>query len=80
MNRELEREYENQDLEKQRKEVLNQIEMCNAKLYQLKTQYDCLTKRIQQNCNHEWITDIQIYEKDGYCKRCKLTDWENSRF
>ena len=46
MNRELEREYENQDLEKQRKEVSNQIEMCNAKLYQLKTQYDCLTKRI----------------------------------
>jgi len=80
MNRELEREYENQDLEKQRKEVLNQIEMCNAKLYQLKTQYDCLTKRIQQNCNHEWITDIQMYEKDVYCKRCKLTDWENSRF
>ena len=80
MNKQIERELENQDLEKNRREIAKQIEIYNAKLCELQTQLEFVTKRIQKNCNHVWVTDFQMYEKDVYCSRCGLTDWEKSRF
>ena len=80
MNTEIEREFQNRDLEKQRKNILLQIQIHNAKLCELNTQLEFITKRIQNNCNHEWVTEVQMYEKDVFCSRCGLTDWEKSRF
>ena len=30
---------------------------------ELQTQLEFVTKRIQKNCNHNWITEFQMYEK-----------------
>ena len=80
MNEQIEREFLNLDLEKNRREIVKQIEIQNAKLCELQTQLEFVTRRIQKNCNHDWVTDFQMYEKDVYCSRCGLTDWEKSRF
>mgnify|MGYP001178704788 CR=1 FL=1 len=80
MNTEIERELINQDLEKNRNEILKEIQIQNAKLCELQTQLEFVTKRIQKNCNHNWVTEFQMYEKDVFCSRCGLTDWEKSRF
>ena len=80
MNEQIEREFLNLDLEKNRREIVKQIEIYNAKICELQTQLEFVTRRIQKNCNHDWVTDFQMYEKDVYCSRCGLTDWEKSRF
>jgi len=80
MNKEIERELQNHDLEKVRRKIVDEIQIQNAKLCQLNTQLEHVTKRIQENCNHEWVTELQMYEKDVYCSRCGLTDWEKSKF
>jgi hypothetical protein len=73
-------EIQNENLEKQRTNLLLEIKIQNAKVCELKTHLEYITKRIQKNCNHDWVTEVQMYEKEVYCSRCGLTDWEKSRF
>ena len=80
MNTELEKELKNQDLEKLRNEIQREIQIHNAKLCELQMQLQHVTERIQENCNHKWVKELQMYQKDVYCSRCGLTDWEKSRF
>ena len=80
MNTETERESANRDLEKQKRNILQTIQIHNASIYKLNTQLEYITKQIQNNCDHIWVTEIQMYEKDVYCTRCGLTDWERCKF
>lgn len=68
------------DLKKKQKQLINKIQIQNVKLYQLNSELEFITKQLQQKCGHEWVTELQMYEKDVYCSICGITDWEKSKF
>ena len=38
------------------------------------------TTEIQNNCPHEWVTEVQPYQREVFCKHCLLMDWEKTRY
>ncbi len=59
----------------------------NKKINELKknlseytSKLEIINKQIQENCEHEWIVETQMYERNVYCCKCNLTDWDRCRF
>jgi len=60
-------------LYKQKIQLSCELNKCNHDI-------DELIKEKQTYCKHEWVTEIRPYERDVYCCKCKLTDWDRSKF
>ena len=80
MNEQLNKEYEIIKLSKQRDVITRQIYEYNRLIAELTEKSKELTEQIQERCEHEWVKELQMYQKDVYCKKCLLTDWEKCRF
>ena len=52
----------------------------NSQITIYNNKINVLQKELQRNCDHQWVTEIQMYERNVYCKHCDLTDWNKSKF
>ena len=62
------------------KELRIECQKYSDKISTMKYQIKEITEKIQSLCDHEWITEKQPYQKEVYCKKCLLFDWDKCRY
>ena len=61
-------------------ELYHEQQKYSDKLSNVKIQIEKIKSKIQSLCDHEWVTEKQPYQKEVYCKKCLLFNWEKSRY
>jgi len=62
------------------KELRIECQKYSDRVTTIKREIEKITEKVQSLCDHEWVTDIQPYQKEVYCKKCLLFDWDKSRY
>ena len=71
---------ETKELIKKHQELELEYQKYSDKLNTIKFQILGIKKKIQSICDHEWTTDLQPYQKEVYCKKCNLFDWDKTKY
>ena len=60
--------------------LFKEYQIYSAKLALIKREIEKNRAAIQDICVHEWTVELQPYQKETYCKKCRLVDWERTRY
>ena len=65
--------------EKER-ELYKECQKYSDKITTIKIEIEKIRSKIQNNCKHEWVHVVQPYQKEVYCNKCNLFDWEKTKY
>ena len=69
-----------EELKEKRQEYYNTRNELKLLIKEYDNKINHITNEIQSKCKHEWVTETQMYEKNVYCCKCNLTNWDKSKF
>ena len=66
-------------LEKER-ELYTEMQKYSDKVTSIKMEINRIREQIQNNCQHEWYIDVKPYQKEVYCTKCNLFNWDKTKY